>query len=568
MANRRKKSARNTSANQRNGNGSTNSDSKTVSREPSLSVSNDGSNLSSRLPVVKDPPLIIRRQTKQRFPVFTAQKFLWWASLAIMIGSCLIGVGRSRIRKSSGSLEQEEQQENETLRSLDDKNNALKQQEKKPSAMRFLKGVKTNLVQGLQASTFTSIASEFAARGSSSPSIKTSTKNSDNSMDIIDNEKVVASVETESTSRDTTDTSNNSHESDPRIQQVKKELKAEYSNAFTAEPHLTDQQRSLLQELSNNVQQEWPDMHQRAVQVAWGGPPPDLDLTTDTNDGTYHWWNPPIPYPHDDVQQDDSLDQIDGGYLLYSYLSIMKWPETLHTHFPFGLCKGEGCPSATAIGHSLEWREKYQPWMATKSVLEENKDGWIYARGFSPPSQTDPDYGQHSVIWVRPGPVIDSAAYFRCIMHAVDRATAMSLQQSSGRVGKFNVMVDGRNYEWSCVPALKYIKQAVIMLQDHFPDRLGMVWLVNVSLAGEILLRLVKQLLTKEVRDKLKILSSDPDRRKAQLETLSEKEYIPDWLGGTDTYRFDADAYYPKSMQWSEEQGLEFMESMPYHSYK
>jgi hypothetical protein len=169
------------------------------------------------------------------------------------------------------------------------------------------------------------------------------------------------------------------------------------------------------------------------------------------------------------------------------------------------------------------------------------------------------------VIWIRPGPVLDSAAYFRCILHAVDRAVALSLQQSSGRVGKFNVMVDGRNYEWSCVPSLKYIKQAVIMLQDHFPDRLGMVFLVNISTAGEILWRLVKPLLTKEVRHKVKILSSDPDKRMAELETLSEKEYIPDWLGGVDTYRFDAASYYPKSMQWSDEQGLEFMKSMPYH---
>jgi hypothetical protein len=106
------------------------------------------------------------------------------------------------------------------------------------------------------------------------------------------------------------------------------------------------------------------------------------------------------------------------------------------------------------------------------------------------------------------------------------------------------------------------------MLQDHFPDRLGMVFLVNVSVAGEILWRLIKPLLTKDVRDKVKILSSDPDKRMAELETLSEKEYIPDWLGGVDTYRFDATSYYPKSMQWSEEQGNEFMTSMPYHTYK
>jgi hypothetical protein len=477
---------------------------------------------------------------------------MWWISLVVLIVSCLIGLGMSRIRQlqdqhSEEEVEIEEHMMKASLPSLDakNKNNAM-QLEKQPIPMRLLKRIKTNLVQGVQRATFIAIAGQYAAQGSSSSSIST-----DNSEDVV---LSVDSIDT--------DLSNNSHKTKKRKEQLREELAAEYSNAFTAEPHLTDRQRSLLQQLSLSVQQEWPDMHQRAVNVAWGGPP---DLTT-SRTGSYHWWNPVIPHPHH--LKHASLEHIDGGYLLYSYLNIMKWPETLHTYFPFYLCKGDGCSSATAIGHSLEWREKYQPWMATQSVLHENENGWIYARGFSPPALTsDPAYGRHAVIWIRPGPVIDSAAYFRCILHAVDRAVALSLQQSSGRVGKFNVMVDGSNYEWSCVPSLKYIKQAVIMLQDHFPDRLGMVFLVNISLAGEILWRLVKPLLTKEVRDKVKILSSDPDKRMTELETLSEKEYIPDWLGGVDTYRFDAASYYPKSMQWSEEQGLEFMTSMPYHTY-
>jgi hypothetical protein len=255
---------------------------------------------------------------------------------------------------------------------------------------------------------------------------------------------------------------------------------------------------------------------------------------------------------------------------LYSYLTIMKWPENLRTNFPFGICKGDdnGCPGETAIGHTLEWREKFKPWMATPTVLAENEEGWIYTRGFSPPAASDPAYGRHAVVWIRPGihSVKNSLAYFRCILHSADRAVALSLQQSGGRVGKFNTVIDGQNYEWSCVPSLKYIKQAVIMLQDHLPDRLGMVFMVNISLAGEILFTLIKPLLTKDVRDKIKILSSDPAKRMAELEKLVEKEYIPTFLGGTDTYQFDAASYFPKSMQWSEEQGREFMKSMPYHA--
>jgi hypothetical protein len=121
------------------------------------------------------------------------------------------------------------------------------------------------------------------------------------------NQDVIVSVE-ESTD---TDPSNKNHK---RKQQLREELATEYSNAFTAEPHLTDQQRSLLQQLSLSVQQEWPDMHQRAVNVAWGGPP---DLTT-SNSGSYHWWNPVIPHPHH--LKHASSNQ----WNIMPYLNIMK----------------------------------------------------------------------------------------------------------------------------------------------------------------------------------------------------------------------------------------------------
>jgi hypothetical protein len=558
MANRRKRSTRSAISN---------SSSKTTSRESSSFSDEDAAT----------SPVQRRTKTKkQRMPVgLSAQKFVWWISLVVLVISCLIGLGTSRIRQLKQQhlelveQEQEQAKNEEQLQkkqALKSNNAPHPDKQPEPIALRLWKHVKKNLVQGLHGARPIAMAGQFAERGSSSASSSSDTR-TDSS-----HKEVMVSVESYT---DDTDPSNNSHE-EPIIQvvrqqqqqQQKDDLAAEYANSFTSAPPLTDHQRSLLEQLGQAVHQEWPDLHQRAVNVAWGGPP---DLTTMTSGGSYHWWNPVVPQAHeyDNLEQpaSTSLDQIDGGYLLHAYLNIMKWPAQLQTHFPFGLCKaGDGCPSATAIGHSLEFREKYQPWMATVAVLKENAKGWIYARGFSPPANSDPTYGRHAVIWIRPGPVQDSAAYFRCILHAVDRSVAASLQQSSGRVGKFNVVMDGANYEWSCVPSLKYIKQAVIMLQDHFPDRLGMVFLVNVSMAGEILWRLVQPLLTKEVRDKVKILSSNPDQRMAELETMCEKEYIPDWLGGVDTYRFDAASYYPKSMQWSDEQGLAFMKSMPYHS--
>ena len=84
----------------------------------------------------------------------------------------------------------------------------------------------------------------------------------------------------------------------------------------------------------------------------------------------------------------------------------------------------------------------------------------------------------------------------------------------------------------------------------------------------EFVVNLVKPLLTKEVRDKIHILSHDPLKRAAQLSTLIQHEYIPDWLGGPDTYRFDVDEYYAvdEEHSWTDEEGRAFIDTMPYHA--
>jgi hypothetical protein len=72
---------------------------------------------------------------------------------------------------------------------------------------------------------------------------------------------------------------------------------------------------------------------------------------------------------------------------------------------------------------------------------------------------------------------------------------------------------------------------------------------------------------TKEVRDKVKILPThDRQKRLAILRTVVEEEYIPDWLGGTDTYRFHVDDYYPHYLHCTEDEAQEFITSMPYHA--
>jgi hypothetical protein len=104
------------------------------------------------------------------------------------------------------------------------------------------------------------------------------------------------------------------------------------------------------------------------------------------------------------------------------------------------------------------------------------------------------------------------------------------------------------------------------MLQDHYPNRLGAVLLVNLSRTAELIINVIKPLLTKEVRDKLYILPHDPKKLLAALEVIVDKQFILTWLGGKDDFVVNVDTYYPESMHISEEQGKEFLTAMPYHA--
>jgi CRAL/TRIO domain len=108
------------------------------------------------------------------------------------------------------------------------------------------------------------------------------------------------------------------------------------------------------------------------------------------------------------------------------------------------------------------------------------------------------------------------------------------------------------------------------MLQDHYPDRLGMIFLTNMSSLAEFLVTLIKPLITKEVRQKIHILSHDPERRAIELNSFIESEFLPTWLGGTDNYldRFDSASYYHQKRfsLMTDEESRQFLKTMPYHA--
>lgn len=111
------------------------------------------------------------------------------------------------------------------------------------------------------------------------------------------------------------------------------------------------------------------------------------------------------------------------------------------------------------------------------------------------------------------------------------------------------------------------VKHVISILQDHYPNRLGVIVVTNVSRTAEFVVNLIKPLISKEVRNKIHFLSHEHGLRASELEALIEKEYIPDWLGGLDNHQFDVEEYYSdKHHVWSVEEGRAFVRSMPYHA--
>jgi hypothetical protein len=333
------------------------------------------------------------------------------------------------------------------------------------------------------------------------------------------------------------------------------ELKKKFRPAFTsAKLELTSEQKALLTRLAKTIEEIEPNWQERASNVRWGG------------DTGPHWLAPKQLQGSTTQQQSlTDLEALEGGNLFYSYLRIVQWPETLTVDFPFKLCS-KGCYLDVAIRHTLEFREKYKPWMVSPAAKVENSKGSCYFRGFSP-SLTEDENGSHAVVWIRPGQrtKVNDVAYTRAYINTLERAVAASLQRTGGRVGKFNVVVDGSHFSWGLLPS--QIKMFVTMLQDHFPDRLGMVLLTNLGWVGEFVVKLFLPLITEEVRNKITVLPHGIVERNQLLETVVGRENVPAWLDGADAYEFDVDVYYAnESMYASDEDANEYLTTMPYHA--
>ena len=298
---------------------------------------------------------------------------------------------------------------------------------------------------------------------------------------------------------------------------------------------------------------EVEDFDERVANVGWGGP---------IASGGRPWWLP----------ESSTKTEMDGERLAAAYAKIMGWPSPgeYTTKFPFKKCQ-EGCDPHFAFLHTLEWREKFKPWCITPSAVKENRDSFFYVRGHSPPNPNIKDGDAtigHSLVFYRPGlhKYEDTESYLRLIMHTLDAAVADSYSRSNNRVGKFNIILDCNGFSLSILPGFSEVKRLFTMMQDHFPDRLGVLMIVNLSGPGQLFLKMIKGIISEAVKKKIHIVPPTDKGGMEMLKVLVEEEFIPTWLGGTDDFVLNPKVAYPENRMCTEAEGREYYQTMPFHA--
>jgi len=162
-------------------------------------------------------------------------------------------------------------------------------------------------------------------------------------------------------------------------------------------------------------------------------------------------------------------------------------------------------------------------------------------------------------------PTNDNAeSYLRALMHALDYSVADSLREQN--LGRYNVVIDCSNFGLSNIPNIASVKRTFTMMQDHFPARVGVIFMANLAGPAQLFLKMIKPLLTDAVKQKMQVVPNDKRERNELLHQYVHPRHIPHWLDGEDQYNYDVNEYYSKEFLVSEQEGREYLTTMPYHA--
>uniref|UniRef100_A0A6P3ZVD7 phosphatidylinositol transfer protein 3-like n=1 Tax=Ziziphus jujuba TaxID=326968 RepID=A0A6P3ZVD7_ZIZJJ len=186
------------------------------------------------------------------------------------------------------------------------------------------------------------------------------------------------------------------------------------------------------------------------------------------------------------------------------------------------------------LKETLKWRSEYKPEeIRWEEVAKEAETGKIYRSNYV-------DKHGRTVLVMRPSCQNSKSTkgQIRYLVYCMENAV-LNLPPHQD---KMVWLIDFQGFNMSHI-SVKVTKETAHVLQDHYPERLGLAILYNPPKFFEPFFTLVKPFLEPKTYNKVKFAYSDDLNAKKIMEDLFDMDKLESAFGGNDTAPFDINKY-------------------------
>jgi hypothetical protein len=168
-------------------------------------------------------------------------------------------------------------------------------------------------------------------------------------------------------------------------------------------------------------------------------------------------------------------------HLIYRYMTAVDWAK-----------KYNGRSYEEAITDTIEWREQ-----SGITTIDTSLISHLITSGLGYTNGCD-KYGR-AIVYVKIGrnPKLETRdTYTKLLMYTVERADRMCVENGCG---EFVSIIDLDGFKFTSNIPLRMIKEAINVLKQHYPYRLGGVYIINGSPAFSFFWNMIKPLVPRKV---------------------------------------------------------------------
>lgn len=187
------------------------------------------------------------------------------------------------------------------------------------------------------------------------------------------------------------------------------------------------------------------------------------------------------------------------------------------------------------LRNTLKWRAEYKPEeIKWAEVAHESTTGKLYRTPFL-------DKKRDSVVVMAPGRqnTTDHDGQIRHLVFCLENAVTCL---PAGRESML-WLIDFRGWTLKTSPPMKTTRETLSILQNHYPERLGMAVLYDPPGAFELFYKLVKPFIDPKTVKKIVFLNSKTKSSVEVIESLFDLENLDASFGGRSTWVYEHDKY-------------------------